>query len=75
MNIISVINTNTVDDVPKALRTLADIVEKDIAISGCRANAIGIFGGQDDVIGDFDYQIQTTNFTSLSLVLESLIIK
>ena len=66
MNIISIINTNTVKDIPDALRALANIVEKDIAIQGCRANSIGMFGEIDSVSGDFDYQIQQTNFTSLS---------
>jgi hypothetical protein len=75
MNIVSIINTNNVTDIPKALRALADIVEKDIVIQGNRANSIGMFGNQDDVIGDFDYQIQTTNFTSLASLYDDWITK
>jgi len=75
MNIVNIINTNNVTDIPKALRALADIVEKDIAIHGNRANSIGMFGNQDDPIGDFDYQIQTTNFTSLASLYDDWITK
>lgn len=71
MNIISVINTNTVNDIPNALRALANIVEQDIATQGCRANSIGMFGKIDNVSGDFDYKIQQTNITSISELLET----
>jgi len=71
MNIVSVINTNTVKDIPNALRALANIVEQDIATQGCRANSIGMFGKIDNVSGDFDYQIQQTNITSISELLET----
>lgn len=65
MNIISVINTNTVEDIPNALRDLADIVEKDITVMGYRANGIGMFGAPDTISGDFDYQIQQTSLRSI----------
>jgi len=70
MNIISIINTTTVADIPNALRDLANIVEKDIKIQGCRANSIGMFGEIDSVLGDFDYQIQQTNITSINEFLQ-----
>ena len=66
MNIISVINTDRVEDIPTALRALANIVEQDIATQGCKANSIGMFGKIDNVSGDFDYQITPTNITSIS---------
>lgn len=69
MNIISVINTNTVNDIPNALRALANIVEQDIATQGCRANSMGMFGKIHNVSGDFDYKIQQTNITSISELL------
>ena len=72
MNIISVINTNTVGDIPSALRALAEIVERDINIMGSRANSIGIFGAEDTVSGDFDYHIQPTNLTSIMQYVDSI---
>lgn len=65
MNLVSIIRTNTVTDIPKALRILANEVEKDIAIQGCQANAIGMLEAPGGVIGDYDYQIDQTNKVSL----------
>lgn len=67
MNIIVVIKTNTVNDIPAALRELADIAEYDIKIQGCRANAMGSF---DAVSGEFDYEISSDNITSIVEFIE-----
>lgn len=72
MNIISLVKTNTVQDIPKALRLLADEVEKDIAIQGHRANAIGMFDGEDGVFGEYDYHIDQTNMVALADYLDNL---
>lgn len=57
MNLISLVKTDDIKDLPKALRALADIVETDIKRMGSSANSIGIFGRIDGVVGDFDYQV------------------
>lgn len=66
MNIISIINTSKVDSIPSLLRELADVVERDIEVMGCRANAIGDIYTKENILGNFDYQVQTTSLTSLS---------
>lgn len=64
MNITSIINVDKVEDIPNALRELVTIVENDIKRMGCRANSIGNLGGNTNA--DFDYQIDSTNYKSIS---------
>jgi len=66
MNIITLVNTDNISDIPTALRLLADIVEKNISIQGDRANSIGHSFTDEVIVYDFDYQIQNTNMTSIS---------
>jgi hypothetical protein len=65
MNIVSLINVDNVNDIPNALRALANIVETDVSARGEKANSIGVFGKIDGVSGYFDYQIENTNHQSL----------
>lgn len=66
MNLISLVKTDNIEDLPKALRALANIVETDIKRMGSSANSIGIFGNIDGVVGDFDYEINGSNLSSLA---------
>ena len=52
--------TENIEDLPKALRALANIVETDIKRMGSSSNSIGIFGEIDGVVGDFDYEVNGT---------------
>lgn len=66
MNLISLVKTDNIEDLPKALRALANIVETDIKRMGRDANSIGIFGDIDGVVGDFDYEIDSAPMTGLA---------
>ena len=70
MNLISLVKTDNIEDLPKALRALANIVETDIKRMGSSANSIGIFGEIDGVVGDFDYEINISHLSGLSEYIE-----
>ena len=71
MNVIIVINCENLNDIPKAINAVGKIVEADISVRGSRANCIGSLGLQDGVRGDFDYQVQPTNFQSIGGFIDS----
>ena len=66
MNIVLIIKTDDVKDIPASLEAMARSIKEDIRIMGHRANAIGIDYTRKGTPFDFDYQIDTDNFTSLN---------
>ena len=70
MNLISLVKTDNIEDLPNALRALANIVETDIKRMGSSANSIGIFGEIDGVVGDFDYEVNCSHLSGLSDYIE-----
>jgi len=66
MTIIAIANTEKLENLPEALRKVADAAEKQIKIMGARANIIGLeFTSNKEPI-NIDFQVQTEELTSLS---------
>jgi hypothetical protein len=66
MNIVLIIKTDDVNDIPSALERLARSIKDDIRIMGHRANAIGVDYTRKEKPFDFDYQIENDNLNSLA---------
>ena len=73
MNLISLVKTDNIEDLPNALRALANIVETDIKRMGSSANSIGIFGEIDGVVGDFDYEVNGSHLSGLAEYIDKQI--
>ena len=65
MNILALIKTDSINDIPAALRALATVVEHDLKIQGEDATSMGPFWQEDGINGCFNYVVSDTQIDGI----------